>query len=83
MESFPNKFRFWNSPVHSNFFCWVILGCGVNSQAEKVAMDRTNPKSKFNWKTLQSNNRTMINIAPLAIWVPILFGLMVKKVQVE
>ena len=51
--------------------------------AKRVAMDRTNPKSKFNWKTLQSNNRTMINIAPLAIWVPILFGLIVKKVQTE
>jgi hypothetical protein len=46
-------------------------------------MDRTNPKSKFNWKTRQSNNRTIINIAPLAIWVPILFVLIVEKIQAE
>jgi len=64
----------------------IIEPCGFHlddKRAKRVAMDRTNPKSKFNWKTLQSNSRTIINIAPLAIWVPILFGLIVKKVQAE
>jgi hypothetical protein len=83
MHRITSKIQKYDLLSEIKFFSLRINPTIQDIPATRVAMDRTNPKSKFNWKTRQSNNRTMINIAPLAIWVPILFVLIVEKIQAE